>query len=123
MRVKRFVYAGAAAVVLIVIFLIYPINALCQMSAMRTMTPLNDDNRPKVIYVIYDNSTSMVRDDKPTKYTTRWVEASYAIKALATMMNEQDVLRIYPISGSGKSDEIRFKGNTLEEVLKKLTMS
>lgn len=99
MRAKRSIY-GVMVVVLMIIFLLYPINVASQEMA---MAPLNNGNKPKIIYVIYDNSTSMVRDDVvPQIYTTRWVEASYAIKALATMMNDNDVLRIYPISGDGK---------------------
>lgn len=115
---SRPVYAGITVVVLMIVFLIYPMEAASQESMMAS---LNDDKKPKVIYVIYDNSTSMIRDDvKPPqlpRYTTRWVEASYAIKALATMMNDRDILRIYPISGGEKSDEIKFEGTPLKKIL------
>ncbi len=121
-RTKRSVYVGVAAAVLMIILLVYSIKMVSQASIMAAW---DDDEKPKVIYVVYDNSTSMVRDDLSDnkgekEYTTRWVEASYAIKALATMMNDEDVLRIYPISGSGKLDEIKFKNNTLDNVLKKI---
>lgn len=50
----------------------------------------------KIISVILDDSTSMIRDDSgKRKYNTRWVEADYAVKALASMMNEQDIFRLY----------------------------
>lgn len=57
----------------------------------------------KVIAVVLDDSTSMVRDDPGNKseyYTTRWVEADYSIRALAAMMDSGDILRIYPLNGS-----------------------
>lgn len=86
---------------------------------------LNNTN-PKVIYIVYDNSTSMVSDNgKNGPHTTRWVEASYAIKALATMMNKEDILRIYPISYNKSengaqdkpSEEIKFENNSLQNIL------
>lgn len=57
--------------------------------------------KPKVIAVVFDNSTSMVRDDPGEiieQYTTRWVEADYAVRALAAMMNAGDTLKLYPFS-------------------------
>lgn len=91
----------------------------CQAASLQS---LNDDAKPKVIYVIYDNSTSMIRDDDKSldpdkRYTTRWVEASYGIQALATMMNQNDILRIYPISNSGPGEAIRLNQHSLQEVL------
>lgn len=88
--------------------------------------PLNDNTKPKVIYIVYDNSTSMVSDNgKEGPHTTRWVEATYAVKALATMMNKEDILRIYPISfnksENGAQDkpsgEIKFENNSLQNIL------
>lgn len=115
MRNKRFIYTGFTLLVLLMAFIIYPMEAASQESVMAS---LNDDKKPKIIYVIYDNSTSMIQDDvEPRNYTTRWVEASYAIKALATMMNDKDILRIYPISGGKKSEEIEFEGTSLEKIL------
>lgn len=88
--------------------------------------PLNDNTKPKVIYIVYDNSTSMVSDNgKEGPHTTRWVEATYAVKALATMMNKEDILRIYPISFNKSengaqdkpSEEIKFENNSLQNIL------
>jgi len=88
--------------------------------------PLYDSSRPKVIYIVYDNSTSMVSDHgKDSPHTTRWVEATYAVKALATMMNKEDILRIYPISYNKSesreqdkpSEEIKFQNNSLQNIL------
>jgi len=87
---------------------------------------LNDNTKPKVIYVIYDNSTSMIRDDivsggdggdDSNRYTTRWVEASYGVQALATMMNQKDILRIYPISNGEPGKEMDFEKMSLEAIL------
>lgn len=60
-----------------------------------------DGETQKVIAVVLDDSTSMVRDDpgtKQTHYTTRWVEADYAVRALAAMMADGDILRVYPLN-------------------------
>lgn len=120
MRNKRSVFTGLAMLIaLLAAFTAYPMEVASQESMMAS---LNDDKKPKVIYVIYDNSTSMLRDDVKSSqssdiYTTRWVEASYAIKALATMMNSEDILRIYPISEGEKSGEIKFKDSSLEKIL------
>lgn len=61
-------------------------------------------NKEKIISVVYDNSGSMIGgyDGKP--YVTRWVEANYALKAFAAMMNEGDELRLYLISDFQKSE-------------------
>lgn len=54
------------------------------------------NNNKKVIYVVYDNSSSMFKDDgNAGEYTDRWVQADYALRALALMMNEGDILRPY----------------------------
>lgn len=60
--------------------------------------------KAKVIAVVLDDSTSMVRDDPGTDeedYTTRWEEADYAIRALAATMDAGDVLKVYPLNGAG----------------------
>lgn len=53
----------------------------------------------KVIAVVLDDSGSMVRDGtRKEDYTTRWVEADYAVRALAAMMDSDDILRVYPLN-------------------------
>lgn len=95
-------------------------------------TQSNADSEPssgelqKVIAVVLDDSTSMVRDDpgrKEENYTTRWVEADYAIRALAAMMDNGDVLCIYPLNGTesfsvtiGKDDLEKALFNKLDEM-------
>lgn len=64
-----------------------------------------DNTRPKIISVIFDDSTSMIQDDEGIKkFTTRWVDADYAVKAMASMMDEADTLRLY-IMGDYRSEE------------------
>ncbi len=87
-----------------------------------------DEKQPKVVSVILDNSSSMVRKDGGDReYTTRWIEADYTVKALAAMMDSQDMLRLYIMSGyrgdrsSSYSDPGRFnigteKDNTIQEI-------
>lgn len=52
-----------------------------------------NSSESKIISVIFDDSPSMLNDDGT--YTTRWVDADYAVKAMASMMNEKDELRLY----------------------------
>lgn len=66
-----------------------------------TASSRKTDKSQKVIAVVLDDSTSMVRDDpgrQEEDYTTRWVEADYSIRALAAMMDSGDILRIYPLN-------------------------
>lgn len=59
------------------------------------------DMQHKAIAVVLDNSTSMVRDDpggSEELYTTRWCEADYAVRALAAMMEDGDILRLFPLN-------------------------
>ena len=82
---------------------------------------MDDGTKKKVISVIFDNSTSMCRnDEEPKEYTPRWVEADYALKALAAMMNEGDELNIYFIKDdTGKSKKINI-GKNLETVIEQI---
>ena len=52
-----------------------------------------DASKPKIISVIFDDSGSMINEGGI--FTTRWVDADYATKAMASMMNEGDELRLY----------------------------
>lgn len=70
--------------------------------------------KQKVIAVVLDDSTSMVRDNngkKESDYTTRWVEADYAVRALAAMMDEGDVIKLYPMNES-TSESINISGRS-----------
>lgn len=67
----------------------------------------SEKGQPKVVSVVFDNSSSMVKKDKKPgekiaeeeRYTTRWIEADYTVKALAAMMDVDDILRLYIMSG------------------------
>lgn len=62
------------------------------------LSPLNTnvgEEQKKRIYVVYDNSSSMYYSDDSKESVTRWVEADYAVRALAAMMNEEDKLKIF----------------------------
>ncbi len=62
------------------------------------LSPLNTnvgEEQKKRIYVVYDNSSSMYLSDNSSQAVTRWVEADYAVRALAAMMNEEDKLKIF----------------------------
>lgn len=81
----------------------------------------------KVIAVVFDDSTSMVRDDYTSKeqpdpgklrenYTTRWVEADYAVRAIAAMMDKGDVLLVYPLNG-GDPIQVTIGSDQMEYTL------
>lgn len=57
------------------------------------------EEKSKVISVVFDNSSSMVKKDGKKEHTTRWIEADYTVKALAAMMDTDDILRLYIMSG------------------------
>lgn len=59
----------------------------------------SEKGQPKVISVVYDNSSSMVKKDRADDHVTRWIEADYTVKALAAMMDTGDILRLYIMSG------------------------
>lgn len=66
-----------------------------------------DHTKPKIISVIFDDSTSMIQDDEaPRNYTTRWVDADYAVKAMASMMDEKDTLRLYAMGDYQTEEDI-----------------
>lgn len=76
------------------------------------------DDRDKVICVVFDNSSSMFKDDNGERdYTDRWVQADYAVRTLALMMNEGDILRPYIMgdykngSGSSHSNVVRISSD------------
>lgn len=95
------------------------------------LSRLDETEKEKIICVVYDNSSSMFQDDDPPKeYTDRWVQADYAMKALALMMNSGDTLRPY-IMGDYKTEgrntagisSIQIKADskvTLNELEKKM---
>ena len=59
----------------------------------------SEKGKPKVLSVVLDNSSSMVKKDGIDEHTTRWIEADYTVKALAAMMDTDDILRLYIMSG------------------------
>ena len=69
---------------------------VCVMSGFEkppTIAGLSTEKKGKAISVIFDNSSSMYQEKE--KYTSRWVEADYALKALYAMMNSEDILDLY----------------------------
>ena len=59
-------------------------------------------NPKRALAVVYDNSNSMYKKDSDSKLATEdqpyaWCRAIYAMEAFATMMNDNDVMQIYPM--------------------------
>lgn len=75
----------------------------------------SEKGQPKVISVVYDNSSSMVKKDRADDHVTRWIEADYTVKALAAMMDTGDILQLYIMSGyreDVKTREMSTPGET-----------
>ena len=53
----------------------------------------------RAIHIVYDDSSSMIRDDhEPKNYTHRWAYARYAMEVFTAMMETDDTMRIYYMS-------------------------
>lgn len=52
-----------------------------------------------LINVVYDDSGSMVYENDA--YITRWSQAKYAMEVFCAMMDEGDVMNVYPMSSEG----------------------
>lgn len=85
----------------------------------------SQEGQPKVVSVIFDNSSSMVKkDDGDKRYTTRWIEADYTVKALAAMMDNGDILRLYVMSNyrDDKKSRVSHPGEIVIKNSKKETI-
>lgn len=51
----------------------------------------------RIINLVYDDSTSMIRDDANT-YLDRWCQAKYALEVFASMLSENDTMNVYVMS-------------------------
>ena len=73
----------------------------------------------RLIYVVYDDSQSMVSDGDPEKdpgkMTMRWSQAKYAMEVFAAMMEENDMMQIFPMSLRGESNRT-IKGSDVKRV-------
>lgn len=87
-------------------------------SSKPSINRINTDKKSKVISVIYDNSSSMFKNDSNDKnYNTRWVEADYAFKALGAMMDTGDILDLY-IMGNYKTYEDNKRNGDVSNIIK-----
>lgn len=61
---------------------------------------------PRVIHVVYDDSTSMYRyyfTDGSVEYYDKWCRARYSLEVFSALMGENDVMNIYPVNWRGKA--------------------
>ena len=59
-----------------------------------------NEERGKIINVVYDDSGSMVQSNG--KNIKRWSQAKYALEVFSAMMGEDDEMNIYPMSAVGE---------------------
>lgn len=52
--------------------------------------------KTRAIAIVFDNSGTMYLGDEDSRKT--WCRATYAMQALATMMNVSDIMQIYPMN-------------------------
>ena len=52
--------------------------------------------KTRAIAIVFDNSGTMYLGDEDSRKT--WCRATYAMQALATMMNASDIMQIYPMN-------------------------
>lgn len=98
---KYFIFSIAAAFLLCLCYL------LPRAMAQGILRESTDEDKPKIISVIFDDSGSMVGNGgKIDSYTTRWVDADYALKALAAMMDPEDQLRLYAMGDYKSMDDL-----------------
>lgn len=76
----------------------------------------------KVINVVYDDSGSMVNGEetdvkKSSAYVATWAQAKYSLEAFVAMMNSEDIMNIYCMSGSGKKEK-SIKGSDKDSGVK-----
>lgn len=55
------------------------------------------ENHSRAVNVVYDDSGSMIRDNKGKK-TDRWCQAKYSLEVFASMMGNEDTMRVFPMS-------------------------
>ena len=64
-----------------------------------SITYAQESDKHRVIYVLYDNSSSMTFDEESkSEFYTYWVEADYAMRALAASRKSDDSIYIYPMN-------------------------
>lgn len=83
--------------------------AMCLLG-MAPATGRQADAQERIIDVIYDNSGSMAfndtdRLDSADNYITRWVEADYAVRALAALTEDGDRLYLFPMDKNKEAAE------------------
>ena len=52
--------------------------------------------KTRALALVFDNSGTMSLGDEDSRKT--WCRATYAMQALATMMNASDIMQIYPMN-------------------------
>ncbi|MBR3358684.1 MAG: VWA domain-containing protein [Solobacterium sp.] len=103
------------------IFILCSLLFLSQLAFMTSVQAKGSDENDKsrIIYVVYDDSQSMADDhgnpDDPGEMLLRWSQAKYAMEVFTAMMDEKDIMRIYPMSDYGDK-YIELKGSDSKRV-------
>lgn len=70
-----------------------------------TIAALAQTNEPtRVINIVYDDSGSMIADNKGNKCDT-WCQAKYAMEVFAAMLGEKDIMNVYVMSDFQDSND------------------
>lgn len=69
---------------------------------------VEEDKDKNLIYVVYDDSKSMYCDDNGSNPTNKWGQAKYAMTAFATMMDENDTMKIFSLKNGADSPVVEL---------------
>ena len=67
-------------------------------STSKTWAKASKEYSKKAIGIVFDNSSSMIRDDATRVPIKAWCRATYALEVFASMLNEDDELYVYPMN-------------------------
>lgn len=72
--------------------------SVLEVSTSKIWAKASRDYNKKVIGIVFDNSSSMIRDDTTRVPIKAWCRATYALEVFASMLNEDDELYVYPMN-------------------------
>lgn len=80
------------------------------------------------IAIVFDNSDSMVRDSgkkhEKNKYLKRWAQATYALRTVIHMVDENDIIHLYTVdNGASNADKGVVKKGKINKAISEMGVS
>lgn len=82
------------------------IAVIFSLPCMTASAASSEKEKPRVIHVVYDDSTSMYRyyfTDGSAEYYDKWCYARYSMEVFSALMGEEDTMAVYPVNRRGKA--------------------